>query len=115
MQLRPSRFRRVALLWAVLQLAWPAAVSVADAMQAAAATQAIGSHVEDRTGATCRAVHPPDCALCQALTTPATPARPALPEIARVVRDGAPVRWAVRGTSGEPGARPRTRAPPANA
>lgn len=69
---RLSRFARV--LWqltAVLQLALPSVVSLADAeLERAAQSARATSHVEDHTRRNCPPVHQADCALCQHLTTP---------------------------------------------
>jgi hypothetical protein len=66
-----GRLRRcLALVWAVLLLAAPAASAQADARftRALAGSQ---SHVEDATSATCPLVHPPDCGLCRHLSNAA--------------------------------------------
>jgi hypothetical protein len=51
-------------MWAVLQFALPAAATLADAQLE---RQSVGvlAHVESRSDATCRPIHPSECALCQ--------------------------------------------------
>jgi hypothetical protein len=57
-------FRGWAVMWAVLQFALPAAATLADARLE---RQSVGAqaHVESRSEATCRPIHPSECALCQ--------------------------------------------------
>jgi hypothetical protein len=84
---RNSTWRSFSLLWAVLQLALPALVLLADARLERDGAQAAGAHVESVASKGCRPAHPSDCALCQVLSRTAPPAAaPALPAIAAVVR-----------------------------
>jgi hypothetical protein len=79
-------FRGWAMVWAVLQLALPAAASMADARLERDALGA-RAHAEAATTAACRPTHDAACALCQSLSRPQTPAAaaPGCP-VALVVR-----------------------------
>ena len=91
-----GRLRRwLALVWAALLVAAPAASAQADARFASALAGSL-SHVEDATSTRCPLVHPPDCGLCRHLTNAArlspgvvpapAPSRPTIPDegVARV-------------------------------
>jgi hypothetical protein len=67
-------FRGWAILWAVLQFALPAAATFADARLEREGATAQGPHVESQSEASCRAVHPAECALCQLVSRASTPA-----------------------------------------
>jgi hypothetical protein len=72
--------RLFATLWAVLQFALPLAVSYGDALDALRSVGQYRTHVEATTTATCRPVHPEECALCRFLTnSDAVAARADLP------------------------------------
>jgi hypothetical protein len=60
-------------MWAVLQFALPAAATLADARLE---RQSVGAqaHVESRSDATCRPIHPSECALCQLVSRASAPA-----------------------------------------
>ncbi|MFL5607465.1 MAG: hypothetical protein ACJ8AD_13530 [Gemmatimonadaceae bacterium] len=64
MRRRPF-FRGWAVLWAVLQFALPAAVSLGDARLERESAEGPRTHVEAASGNACRPVHAADCALCQ--------------------------------------------------
>jgi hypothetical protein len=71
----------IRLLWigfALLQLAEPAAVELADGhLEAASPVSASHVHFEDQANGRCAPVHPSDCALCRFLAQPlVVPARP---------------------------------------
>jgi hypothetical protein len=53
---------------AIVQVAMPALVALADAELASRSGGAAVVHIEDHTTRACRAVHPDDCALCQFLS-----------------------------------------------
>jgi hypothetical protein len=63
---RRGWLRVVTLLWAVLQLALPSAITIADATLAPASARF--EHVEESSGTDCASVHADDCALCRYLT-----------------------------------------------
>jgi hypothetical protein len=65
--LSPTRRVFLAAL-AIVQVAVPALVAIADAELALRSGGPAVVHVEDHTGRACRAVHPDDCALCQFLS-----------------------------------------------
>ena len=66
---RFSPTRRVLLAaLAIVQMAVPALVAIADAELASRSGGAAVVHVEDHTQRSCRAPHPDDCALCQFLS-----------------------------------------------
>jgi hypothetical protein len=67
-------FRGWAILWAVLQFALPAAAALADARLEREGASAQGPHAESRSDASCRAVHPAECALCQLVSRASAPA-----------------------------------------
>jgi hypothetical protein len=72
---------------AIVQMAVPAIVAVADAELAVRAAGAVQVHVEDHTSRDCRPAHPDDCALCQLLSHLAFPrATSAVVPVASVVR-----------------------------
>ena len=74
------------LFWALLQLAIPSAATYADALLERAGPRELIAHVESRTSASCRPVHPADCALCQIVLRVAAASTPAcLPSIEVVV------------------------------
>lgn len=105
--------RLFAALVAVLQLALPAAVSVADArLDAQSYTTATRSHVEDQSSTSCPRIHPLECALCQFLSSgTGTPAAAVLPYASR--RDiSCPAEAVVRRVATAAGALPLSRAPP---
>jgi hypothetical protein len=85
---RNGFFRGWAVLWAVLQFALPAGVTLADARLEHESTLAPIAHVESTSDSTCRPSHPDECALCQFLSRAAPPAEhAALPEILVSVGD----------------------------
>jgi hypothetical protein len=57
-------FRGWTIAWAVLQFALPAAATLADARLERDGLDA-QAHAESRSDASCRPVHPAECALCQ--------------------------------------------------
>jgi hypothetical protein len=57
-------FRGWAVVWAVLQFALPAGVTIGDARLERDSVGA-AAHVETASGAACRPAHRADCALCQ--------------------------------------------------
>jgi hypothetical protein len=61
---RRRGFRGWAIVWAVLQFALPAAVTLADARLERDGVDA-QAHAESQSDASCRSVHPAECALCQ--------------------------------------------------
>ena len=66
-------FRGWAMVWAVLQFALPAAATLADARLE---RQGVGaeSHAESQSDASCRPIHPAECALCQLVVRTFAPA-----------------------------------------
>ena len=69
MRSRSVPLRLLALLWATLQLASPAAGAVADGQQfAKAGGGAPAAHVESTSSEACPVVHAPDCAMCRYLS-----------------------------------------------
>jgi hypothetical protein len=62
------------MLWAVLQFALPAAATYADARLEREGASAQGPHAESQSEASCRPVHPTECALCQLVSRTSTPA-----------------------------------------
>lgn len=110
---RRRGFRGLAIVWAVLQFALPAGATLADARVQRDAGTAERAHVESRSHASCRPLHPESCALCQLVSRTAAPSAAAAtcPVSLRVVDasavDGAPLR-ALDGRSW----RSRARAPP---
>jgi hypothetical protein len=66
-------FRGWAVMWAVLQFALPMAATFADARLERESSTAQGSHAESRSDASCRPVHPAECALCQVVSRTSTP------------------------------------------
>jgi hypothetical protein len=60
--------RGLVVALAIVQMAAPALVAVADAELAARARGSAQPHVEDHTRRACRPVHGDDCALCQLLS-----------------------------------------------
>jgi hypothetical protein len=87
-RLSPTRRVLLAAL-AIVQVAVPALVAIADAELASRSGGVAVVHVEDHTGRACRAVHPDDCALCQflSLLSPQRAAAAVLPasDVARPV------------------------------
>lgn len=71
---RRQGLRWWALVWAVLQFALPAAATLADARLERESASAQGPHIESRSEASCRPVHPSECALCQVVSRVSTPA-----------------------------------------
>lgn len=71
---RRRGFRGWAIIWAVLQFALPAAATFADARLEREGATAQGPHAESQTEASCRAVHPAECALCQLVSRASAPA-----------------------------------------
>lgn len=65
---RSSVFRSWAILWAVLQFALPAGVTLADARVERESARAPRTHIESGTEASCHPSHPADCAFCQFLS-----------------------------------------------
>lgn len=63
------RSRTVTLLFAVVQIALPAALGAADAMMADGGRKAV-AHVEETSGKLCTAGHTADCSICRHLSTP---------------------------------------------
>jgi len=61
-------------MWAVLQFALPAAATFADARLERESVTAQGAHAESRSDASCRPVHPAECALCQLVSRASAPA-----------------------------------------
>ncbi|MFI5310679.1 MAG: hypothetical protein ACHQQ3_05570 [Gemmatimonadales bacterium] len=110
---RISRTRRALLATlAVVQMAVPALVAVADAELAIRARGSAQSHVEDHTRKNCRPVHADDCALCRLLSH-STPQRAEATLVPAA--DSAPVRHcsdASQLPSPATRALERTRAPP---
>jgi hypothetical protein len=66
-RLSPTRRVLFAAL-AIVQMAVPALVAIADAELESRAGGASRVHIEDHTQRSCRAPHPDDCALCQFLS-----------------------------------------------
>ena len=62
-------------MWAVLQLALPQLAMFADARLERESEATRATHIESSTRATCRPVHPAECALCQFVSRVATPAQ----------------------------------------
>jgi hypothetical protein len=67
-------FRGLAVVWAVLQFALPAAASIADAGLEIRSARGAQSHVESSSTASCRPEHPAACALCQFVSRAGAPA-----------------------------------------
>lgn len=109
---RRWEFRGWAIVWAVLQFAFPAAAAVADATLERDAPGSI-AHVEASTGEGCRPVHDAQCGLCQSLVRAQVPPDEAPTRLvgrrvaAQVVTEDGPYTSAA-----PPGAAP-ARAPPA--
>jgi hypothetical protein len=80
-------FRAWAMLWAVLQFALPAAATFADARLEREGATAQGPHAESQSHASCRPVHPAECALCQLVSRTSAPAvqDAGCPEIVTVI------------------------------
>jgi hypothetical protein len=105
-------FRGWAIVWAVLQFALPAAATLADARLERDGADA-QAHVEAQSEASCRPVHPAECALCQLVWRTSVPAAgPAC--VAAVVRVVVPPAIADRpwGTLGGTAELALARAPP---
>lgn len=62
------------MVWATLQFALPAAATLADARLERESASAQRPHIESRSDASCRPVHPAECALCQVVSRVSTPA-----------------------------------------
>jgi hypothetical protein len=62
---RHRLFRGWAVLWAVLQFAQPAAVTLGDSRLERESAGGPLTHVESASGKACRPIHPANCALCQ--------------------------------------------------
>ena len=111
---RNGFFRGWAVLWAVLQFALPAGVTLADARLERESALTPVAHIESTSDATCRPSHPDECALCQFLSRAASPGEHAsLPEILVSVGDA----FAASGTAHVPHGRSRVslpRAPPSS-
>ena len=58
-------FRGWAVVWAVLQFALPAAVTLGDSRLERESGGGPLTHVESASGKACRPAHPANCALCQ--------------------------------------------------
>jgi hypothetical protein len=71
---RRRAFRWWAIVWAVLQFALPAGATFADARLEREGASAQGPHAESQSEASCRAVHPAECALCQLVSRASAPA-----------------------------------------
>ncbi|MDB4878716.1 MAG: hypothetical protein JWL60_162 [Gemmatimonadetes bacterium] len=108
---RKPWLRSWAIVWAVLQLALPAAAAYAD-MLVERDTRAQVAHVESTSSTTCRPLHAAECAFCQVLSHDAmSPAPAPAPAIVGLVR--CPASSDRVGTAAErPGGRPPARAPP---
>ena len=65
---RRRLFRGWGVLWAVLQFALPAAVTLGDARLERDSGGGALTHVESASGKACRPAHPANCALCQFVT-----------------------------------------------
>jgi hypothetical protein len=105
-------FRGWAIVWAVLQFALPTAATLADARleRQSAGAQA---HVESRPDASCRPVHPAECALCQLVLRVSAPAanQASLAAVVRVVVRP-PIADRPRQALAGPTGSPLARAPP---
>jgi hypothetical protein len=85
---RNGFFRGWAIVWAVLQFALPAGVTLADARLERESALAPGTHIESTSDISCRPSHPDECVLCQFLSRAEAPAQSAeLPEIIVTVDD----------------------------
>jgi hypothetical protein len=71
----------------VLQFVLPAAATFADARLEREGAVAQGAHVESKSNASCRPVHPAECALCQVVSRASAPAvqDAGCPEIVTVI------------------------------
>ncbi|NUQ21023.1 MAG: hypothetical protein HOQ09_08690, partial [Gemmatimonadaceae bacterium] len=70
---RRPLLRAFSLVYAVLQLLLPGAVSMADArLEAASIAAHPVAHVESHSTPACARVHPEDCALCRVISGGAT-------------------------------------------
>jgi hypothetical protein len=79
------------MVWAVLQFALPAAVTIGDARLERDSAGAAIAHVEAAPGVGCRPAHPADCALCQFVSHCFAPtSEPAAPAIVAAVRPPLP-------------------------
>jgi hypothetical protein len=67
-------FRGWAIVWAVLQFALPAAVTIGDARLERESAGGSRTHVESASSVACRPAHAADCALCQLVSHAAAPA-----------------------------------------
>jgi hypothetical protein len=99
---RRRGFRVWGTVWAVLQFALPAAATFADARLERESVVASFSHVESRSDASCRPVHPAECALCQVVSRASAPGpessswlgsvsaveQPAIAEVPQHAREG---------------------------
>lgn len=106
------RLRGFTWAWAVLQIALPAAVSFADAIDALDSASRARIHVEATSSSSCRPAHAEECALCRFLSTSnGTSARGdiPLPEARRTA--GVPVDVIQRCATAARG-QPGSRAPP---
>jgi hypothetical protein len=111
---RPSAVIR--LVWigfAMLQVAEPAAVQLADGhLEATSPVSASRIHVEDQANGRCAPVHPSDCALCrflaQPLVLPARAVPPLATEATQISLQPAAVQHPSRGSAFHP----FSRAPP---
>jgi hypothetical protein len=105
-------FRGWAMVWAVLQFALPAAATLADARLE---RQGVGveAHAESRSDASCRPVHPAECALCQLVLRAFAPAagQAAVAVVARVAARPPIADRSWRALAGPTGS-PLPRAPP---
>ncbi len=110
---RRSGFRGWAMVWAVLQFALPAAATLADARLERDAAPAQGSHAESRSEASCRALHPEVCALCQIVSRSSAPSGGSVecPVAVQLVEAPARPDASQHGLDGE-ARRTRARAPP---
>ena len=65
---RAPLIRVLALFWAVLQMASPAASAISDGLLASGNSAEQVAHVESATTNACPVVHAPDCAVCRYLS-----------------------------------------------
>lgn len=106
--------RAVWRITALLQLVLPLVVSVADAkLERDAMSARAYSHVEANTSKDCARTHPPECALCQHLTTPLARAAKPAPPLALARAELPPITFDVVGPATYTQRPTLPRAPPA--